>query len=83
MTNVWTGTQRLAREAARVAYLRRWGLLTGLPSDREDVSDAQSERLAAVAVEMRAAGLFGKQTPMADIRAGIRRCVRLAKEGPV
>jgi hypothetical protein len=70
------GTVRRARAIERRQWLMdRPHLIATLPSDRADVTEAQSAQLTEVALAMRVDGLYARSTPILDIKWGIRLLV--------
>lgn len=68
--------------AARLAWLRaRPHLLAGIPTEAEDVTPEQSERIRLLANSLIGAGLLTRNTYAVTGSTSLRRLVRLAREG--
>lgn len=80
MANTLSGSQKSLKDQDRRAFLRRRGY-ADLPSLAEDVSEAQSAVLRALARSMQVRGLYAKTSAGADIRQSIRRLVGELRAG--
>lgn len=79
LAGAWRGQKAARLDARRLAWLTEHGF-AGVPSDTDDVSDADADALLEELVEaMRAADLYSRHVPAHQVRAGIRRCVGLLR----
>ena len=77
------GKWRSGPERKRIAWLKAHPRLAEVPTDREDVGEAQSALLGEMYTEALTVGLYSKSTKAADVRWGIRIVAGLIKRGVV
>jgi hypothetical protein len=75
MANTYSSTQRLARHAARLRWLKKWSKTVELPGASQDVEDFQREALLQAHEAMVKAGLYSPTSEPRACRWGIRLLV--------
>jgi hypothetical protein len=74
ITGMWNSGARQRKDAQRKQALADFGLI-GLPTDREDPTEAQRRRLDECVERMRFRGMWSKDTPREQVRSSIRKLV--------